>query len=349
MSGRGTVVRGQAWADGRLARVRMVWSAWRHEERQRGGRIVPFRHCGERLRRGNPGVARQDRSPALPGLLGREAKPGREVAPGLEPARVDRERQAQRADRADMPGTSASSGLTGLALCCCFIRRSNSKIPAANAVRFGELGHLPAQERQHLLGRVPGTPPRPPRLRAVPAAGWCPWPPRPRTRRRGRARHGPAASAAAPAARAPKADRLGLLLGRPHRHARHPWPRRRLADRFRVVRPFLPRRTNGLTQCGGTNCATWPKDPSLRPQWCEPHASNATSAGGSLAKNASISARLMVRRRTAFSSWFTPCSVNTALDVPRPMRLRFMRTALQVRMLTTRPWHKMPRGRPPQQ
>ncbi len=138
-----------------------------------------------------------------------------------------------------MPGTSASSGLTGLALCCCFIRRSNSKIPAANAARFGELGHLPAQERQHLLGRVSGTPPRPPRLRAVPVAGWCPWPPRPRTRRRGRARHGPAASAAAPATRAPKADRLGLLLGRPHRHARHPWPRRCLADRFRVVAAVL--------------------------------------------------------------------------------------------------------------
>ncbi len=101
MSGRGAVVRGQAWADGRLARVRMVWSAWRHEERQRGNCIVPFRHCGERLRRGNPGVARRDRSPAPPGLLGREAKPGREVAPGLEPTRVNGERQAQRADRAD--------------------------------------------------------------------------------------------------------------------------------------------------------------------------------------------------------------------------------------------------------
>jgi len=40
--------------------------------------------------------------------------------------------------------------------------------------------------------------------------------------------------------------------------------------------------------------------------------------------------------------------VNTALDVSRPMRLRFMWTVLQVRMLTTKPWHKMPRGRPPQ-
>jgi len=40
--------------------------------------------------------------------------------------------------------------------------------------------------------------------------------------------------------------------------------------------------------------------------------------------------------------------VNTALDVSRPMRLRFMRTVLQVRMLATKLWHKMPRGRPPQ-
>src|SRR3954469_25798199 len=36
----------------------------------------------------------------------------------------------------------------------------------------------------------------------------------------------------------------------------------------------------------------------------------------------------MLRRRTTFSSWSTPCTVNTALDVSRPSRLSFMWTVL---------------------
>ncbi len=70
---------GQAWADGHLARVKLVWSAWRHGKRQQSDRICPFRHCplfviapSSSLRGAlatrQPRAARQNMGPCCPGL-----------------------------------------------------------------------------------------------------------------------------------------------------------------------------------------------------------------------------------------------------------------------------------------
>ena len=88
------------------------------------------------------------------------------------------------------------------------------------------------------------------------------------------------------------------------------------------MRSFLPRRTNGLTYCGGISRTRWPSASARRPQWCEPpHASSTTSVGASPARNASQRPRRSSRRSTGRSDASTPCSVKTCFDVSMARRL----------------------------
>ena len=192
-----------------------------------------------------------------------------------------------------IPGTPSSSRLIGCALC----KASNSASRAAISASRWATCCRAARGRPWPMAGWPGW--RRPR-RAAARPGSCPAPRPARTPRHGRA------------ARCEAWVRCFTNSSRIFSSMPCAWasadftatsaiPGRAAASAMASasMRSFLPRRTNGLTYCGGISRTRWPSASARRPQWCEPpHASSTTSVGASPARNASQRPRRSSRRST---------------------------------------------------
>ena len=248
-----------------------------------------------------------------------------------------------------MPGTSASSWLTGLALCCCFLSGRSS-----SAIRLVELGQLGCPER--------------------PASVLLPWPARASVGRHGFEQcrqladglgcdhaelggvpaHGvdQLRSAAGPAARAPKA---------------------------RSPRPAATADLTGTLGMSGRAAASLIASPRRCGRSCRAEQTASRIAAGSAAPCGPMRrqpAAPMVRAAARLQSHMRRrqlgeerlhlgplhvaaqdgllrrgprhASVNTALDVSEANALKVHADGPSGSMVTVQPWHEMPQGRPPQ-